>query len=372
MNPQEKKLMIVVVVLGAMLGLWQGYRAYQSKLAKLDAAIATQKNNLKKVERERQEADEGEKEWKAVGRQTLSLDPNEATTRLRDELNELAAKSGLSGATVRIMPVRGYGKTGVRVLESKVEAEGSLSEIRTFLFDIHRQPYLVRCRELSLGLLDAGSVSSSRSRGRSGSRQEQATVENMKLQVTLETLILPINRRVPKSEIVTAELQKEKRQPVERLMLANGGDYSKSIRPELFEPYREPPPPEPKPTPKPKPDSQPQPKPTPQPPPPPADQNMVVGRILIWPGNEQVVLENPGKGQEDKRVEIGDQMYGGTLIYIHPKGAVTEQKDGRWLFHPVSSPLKENFELTADSQPEVYHKLTKLQEYLKGITKAAG
>lgn len=363
MNPQEKKLMIVVAVLGATLGLWQGYRAYQGKLADLDNEKARQLDNLKRVEAERAEAERGEIEWKAIGQQTLSLDPNEATTRMRDELNELTAKSRLSGSTVRILPVRAYGRTGVSVLESKVSAEGSLNEILAFLFEIHRQPYLIRCKDIVLGL----ARSDSRARG------DQSGIERMTLQVSIETLILPTNRRVPASEIVTADLQRQNRQPQERLMLARVADYRKSIRPALFEPYKEPPPPPPPPGPRGR-EDRPRPAPRqPPPPPPPPDEDMVVGRILIWPGNEQVVLEKSGRGQqEDKRVEIGDTVYGGTLIYIHPKGAVTEQKDGKWLFHPVSSPLKDNFELTADSQPEVYYKLTKLQEWLKGITIVPG
>jgi hypothetical protein len=114
----------------------------------------------------------------------------------------------------------------------------------------------------------------------------------------------------------------------------------------------------------------------PPPPIPPADADFVVGRLLSSPLTQQVVLEdrrNPAAPAE-KRVEIGQPLYDGTLVYIHPKGAVSEktQENGSILLriHPIGEPVR-NLQTIVENDarfPDVYYKVMKLKSKVAGIT----
>lgn len=111
-----------------------------------------------------------------------------------------------------------------------------------------------------------------------------------------------------------------------------------------------------------------------QPPPPPADAQFTVARILSSPMGQYVVLEdrrtpnNPNP--PERKVEVGEPLFDGILVYVHPRGAVSE-KDSQWRIHPMGQqvqagmkPLsKENYQFG-----DVYIELVKLYERFKGIT----
>ncbi|HOA72907.1 MAG TPA: hypothetical protein PL151_16870 [Phycisphaerae bacterium] len=110
----------------------------------------------------------------------------------------------------------------------------------------------------------------------------------------------------------------------------------------------------------------------PPPPQPPPDANLVLARIISSPTRQQVVLENPAnKAEEDKRVEIGDTLYGGTLIFVHPKGAVST-KDDKLYYHPLTKALRECVPLTEESQPELLYEYLKLEQRAAGISERPG
>ena len=101
---------------------------------------------------------------------------------------------------------------------------------------------------------------------------------------------------------------------------------------------------------------------------------MVVRGLLSSPRGQLTVLEKPSKrpGEgEDEYKEVGDEMFGGTLIFIHPKGAVTE-KDGVRRFHAIGQELGDFVPLTEENQPAVYHELLKLQNRTAGISQESG
>ena len=89
------------------------------------------------------------------------------------------------------------------------------------------------------------------------------------------------------------------------------------------------------------------------------------------------LLEEPaargrrGGQSESTYKQVGDPMYGGTLVFVHPRGAVTEQ-DGKLLFHPLGEPLNSGRELSAEEEPIVYHELLKLKEKARGISERPG
>lgn len=109
--------------------------------------------------------------------------------------------------------------------------------------------------------------------------------------------------------------------------------------------------------------------------PPPADANMVLSRVLSSPRGQQAVLTNPAQQNNplapETRVEVGEQMFGGTLIFIHPKGAVTES-DGVRRFHPIGAALSANQPLSELDHPEVFQDMVKLEARLKGISQVPG
>lgn len=113
-----------------------------------------------------------------------------------------------------------------------------------------------------------------------------------------------------------------------------------------------------------------------KPPPPvaqrPEDENLVLSRIISSERGQQVVLENPSnKTVEDKRVEIGDTLWGGKLVFVHPKGAVSHKEDKLW-YHPLTKALREAVPLTEQSQPELLYEVMKLEQQAAGISQKPG
>jgi len=113
-----------------------------------------------------------------------------------------------------------------------------------------------------------------------------------------------------------------------------------------------------------------------RPPPPPPDANLTLARIVSSPRGAHVVLEDPdprNKGAEDKRVEVGDTLYDGILVFVHPKGAVS-QKDDKLRYHPLTRPLRECEPLTIEAQPELFDAVMqlKLEERATGISRGPG
>ncbi len=108
------------------------------------------------------------------------------------------------------------------------------------------------------------------------------------------------------------------------------------------------------------------------PPAPPLDANLILARIISSPRSQQAVLEDPGnKTAVDQRVEVGGSFFGGTLIYVHPKGAVSE-KDNQLRFHPLTKALRECVPLTEDSQPLLLFEVMKLEKRAAGISPGPG
>ena len=355
---------ILLIVLGAAVGLLVVRTVvvrYMGVLRGYDAQIAQSQMELEKSQQEIARAQNGRAQWLEIGAQTLSMDGNEATTRLREEMTKLTEDSGLREVDVALesMP-KTWLKNRVRVLNFVVGGQGKLDDVVAFLFKLHRQPYAVRVKNLTLDLVAKPTRRKEAAPGQRG-------LLNMK--ASLDTLILPANQMVLKIE--PAALEAGKRKDFERTELAALVDYKPLLDKKLFQPY-EPPPRIVEKNPK-------QPvKVTPQPaqqvvqaPPPPADAQMVLGRLLSSPRGQLAVLEGRKPNAEDTYIEVGEEMYGGTLVYVHPLGAVTE-KDGQFRFHAIGEPLQNCKPLTEQDQPVVYSELMKLMSEATGITRRPG
>jgi len=467
MNPREKVLLGLV---GAALLLFMGKAVrdgYLGKLKRLDNQIKSSKKDLSAIEREKEEVKVGLSIWGEAGRQTLSMDLKEARTLLRNELYQLTDRVGMPKADVRLQEPRFFGKkNGLRVLPCSVQGEAELETIIRFLFELSRQPYLVRCKRLKL------ERPRPKQRSQQSKKEDRIVVEvdtRLLMKAELDTLILPKARLwgqpIP---LNTADLESEEREPTAQAQLAKLDDYASILAKKLFQPYvppapakvsaltpgngvkdlshqglilewkaadrarkykiffgdrspgqpqpneqantrfrptklvagkkyywridsigeggitagdvwsfttkaPPPPPPAPKRVSKPKP-KRPPPPPKPAGPPPckPTDGYWVIGRVLSSPRVTQIVLENPRNANApDERKELGDDLYCGTLILIHPKGAVSDQ-DGERRFHPIGAALKDCQPLTEEEFPLVFHELAKLEEMAAGISKRPG
>ncbi len=103
-----------------------------------------------------------------------------------------------------------------------------------------------------------------------------------------------------------------------------------------------------------------------QAPQPAADQNMVLSRVYSSPRGQIAVLQDPANPQgEDKRVEVGEGFYGGTLVFVHQKGAVSE-RDGLRQFHVIGEPLRNAKPLTQVDHPQIWSEIAKLERLALG------
>jgi hypothetical protein len=363
MNKREKMLAIVLGLGVFLLMSRLVVSKYRTALSDYDNIISNLKKDLNEIDQEQRMADQAARQWRErIGPQTLAMDEKEAANRLRKELFLLAEKAGLAELNIDLgSTAKSWESNGLKVLSCKLQAEGPLEKILSFLFELHRQPYDVRCKRLNLTQAVHRVHSSRRKTGGEGL---------LKMTADLDTLILPTNSLVPVFD--TADLDTKQRRTVPRTRWELLEDYQALVKRDLFQPYA---PPAPKPPPKRA--SKPEPK-KPRPKPerkrPPADARMVLGRTLSSPRGQIAVLEHPGprgRGREDVYKYVGDEMYGGVLVYVHPRGAVTQQDDG-WLFHPLGEALNRGRELDGSEEPIVYHEILKLRDRTKGISEAPG
>ncbi len=368
MNKRERMMMIL---LGAGLALVGGRAVvglYRAALVDYGKQVDRLNQNLNKLTLEKAQAEHAKQRWVAeIGPQTLSTEVNEAMTRLRDELYQLTDQARLREVRVDLGRPAPWGRNGVRVLNGTVSAQGKLEDLVRFMFELHRQPFAVRIKNLTVAQVRKGAELA---------RASAADKGLLKMSARLETLILPPNQMVQPSWIQVAALSPENRQPVPRTMLASVADYKPMLDKKMFQPYEPPPPPPPPPRdpapPTPPTQAERPPEPPPPPPPPPRDAQMIVGRLLSSPRGQIVVLEDPRqRGGVEEHREIGEEMYGGMLIFVHPQGAVTE-KDGERRFHPIGEPLQNCQPLTEREQPLVFNDLLKLESRMAGINRGPG
>jgi hypothetical protein len=199
---------------------------YMGALADKKGEILALQKRVIDIRKAKQQAESNQKHWKEIGGQTLSMDPNEVATRLRDEMYEVSKKCGLTDTEVNLGAVNPWLKNDVRVLGGTFSAKGTMKQVLDLLFEVYQAPYLVRFRQFTLT--------------QAGGKAPKGT---LKITSKIETLILPSNTKV--KTIVPAVLEKEKRKPVttRTLLASNIGDYDKSILDKkMWEQYVPPPP----------------------------------------------------------------------------------------------------------------------------------
>ncbi len=354
MNPRERLLLTIIAVLaliGAALGAGRLYVARSEKLAQ---DLQYEQNRLKDARKRLAAAEAAEIEWKAVGRQTIAADAMVAKGRFREELIRLATESGFSVPPTQIdlIGAVSQGRNGLTTVVYQVKAEGTTSRVVDLLSALYRQPYLVRCRSIELKpVVDKGRPAEA----------SPAAVRRLALSLSVETPILPSDRRVPKIDAMDSlagpaglvnrlngrsvseyrVISDDLFGPPLRIVQGPDGSGSTGGGPRTEDPKRNKKPIDPD----------------------PPDAHLLLARVLSSPRIQQVVLADPANtNAADRRVEVGDEMYEGTLIFIHRTGAVSEsKKDGKRRFHAVGLPLDQAEELSVDRHPEVVDSLRKLE-----------
>ena len=154
MKTRERTLLIVLGAAAGLLVVWTMVGRYTGVLGGYDTQIAGLHKDLDKSQQEKAKAQDGRTQWLEIGSQTLSMDGNEATTRLREEMTKLTEKSGLREVEVSLESMQTWMKNRVRVLSFSVAGQGKLDDVVAFLFELHSQPYAVRVKGLTLDLVD--------------------------------------------------------------------------------------------------------------------------------------------------------------------------------------------------------------------------
>ena len=108
MNSRERILVILVSAVAALFVVKGVAGKYIGTIHDYDRQVLQLNRDLNKAKGDRLLAQNARLEWLQAGAETLSMDPNEATTRLREELEKLGEKSKLADVkvTVASMPQR--------------------------------------------------------------------------------------------------------------------------------------------------------------------------------------------------------------------------------------------------------------------------
>ncbi len=360
MNRREKILLFLVVgTLGLGIGLKVVREQVIERFRRWDQDITRKKSELQNLEGQRHLVKIQKERWERLARETLASDVPTARTRFINELDALSHRHGLENVSVR--PSEAGSSTGpFTLLNCTVDAEGTLAQIVPFVRDLHNQPFMVRLRMVTLLPL-------------TGKQQGK-----LRVSLKAETVVLAYQKLVP--QVVTAELAEGKRKEVLRAS-EDPKAYMAIVEKNLFEPYKEPPvvtrvdPPPPPPATQAAP-----PPPVAAAPPPPArkrDPGFTSTRItalLSTPDTQEVVVTD---GAKKRRVyKVGDEFDGGTLVYVHPDGAVVVYKpegaqEAEKNFYPLGKLMSEMTVLTenvpADHIPpvvlhEVLHVISRMQQ----------
>lgn len=233
MSKRERILVILICVMGGLLLVRTGVTSYRGGLVERDRIIENKEGEVRRLELEVEKEKVARREWIQIGEQTLSQNPNEIVNLMREELFRLAEASGLQDVTVNPGRIdRAWQRTEVLALRPSVRGEGTLDQILKFMYALYRQPYLIRCRTVTVTPEDA--------RGREPQRR---TTGRLQLDLELETLILPSSPGYPSFTPVQADEERRGQEVEGRLQLASLEEYRERIPAELFSVYVPPPPP---------------------------------------------------------------------------------------------------------------------------------
>lgn len=201
MNKREKTLVILLMGVLLVFGLKQGRSTYSGIKSDLQGEISDIRKKKKDLEKEKQLVRAAEDLWREIGAQTLATDPVRAKNLLREQLLKLASDTGLGNALPDLRNDEKEGKYGLRRIGARITAETDLATVRKFMYAMHRQPYVMRCKSLKLTPITERQTGADRN---DPMAKVQMPTGRFRMEVTLETLILPVEPYLP--TISTAKL----------------------------------------------------------------------------------------------------------------------------------------------------------------------
>lgn len=321
-------------------------RAEQTRAARLKAELKA----LARVEQD----------WQGLTKRTFSLDGEEAQRRFRRDMHQLLDRHGLKEPKVSPGALVRYKDDSVGA-PLNISASGTLNQIVGFLVDFYRRDYLARLDKVRI-TADQGaisSVNSERARGgrgnRGGGQDFGPNGPEMKISMSAVTLVLP--------KIEELEHPVIEGDPVELpdgRLLRKQMEYTAIYEANPFEPYvptqviaSKPPDPDPGKT-----------RERPPPPEPPKEDlrkdahNFVLKAVTRMDGEYYAYVYDERSPQaEPHKYKIGDDFDNGTLLLVHPRGAVAraeeDEGDVDW-FYPLRFPEPASFADREELDPDVY------------------
>ena len=322
MKASEKKLLIgfavvtgVIVVSRAAPGLRRAFD-YTTR-------IADARQKLEDLEKIQTQFQDDQARYAEYVDRTGSTDPGVVEHQIKPRLDELIGASNLDRPRVapRSTPDP---RTGIVTIRFSISAEGTWPDALRFVRDLHELPSVAQCT--SLKLLPAS---------------RRLREDKVKIDADLEVAVLP--RMKAAGPIKPGE-------PPDAIIKHNDPDLLAMAEPPFWPPV-----------------------PQPVPPPPPVvvvdveapgpperqrnfdplrDEKFIT---MVWRyGGSDVTIGSRVNSTLREQKGIGDDLDGGTIIWVHPLGAVTRTEDGEEYFYPTGERLADCVPVeTATAYPEV-------------------
>jgi Tfp pilus assembly protein PilO len=351
MNRREKILLALVVgtlVLGLGLKLFRSQ--VLDRIVRMDRTIAAKQVEIRNINAQKAVLRGQTKFWDEIAAQTLSTDVSEAHSELLYRLTELAQKHGIPKPSVAVIEARPF-KSGLTPLPITIDGTGTLSDVVRFLYALHNQPYIVQTRSVKLVPV------------------KEKNETRIRLTLKGESLALPPHKLAPDATTVM-KTPAEKQLAKTRTAFAEASKYQSIAEKHIFERYVKPPTPEPFVDANRKHDPETQPAKHTDPVTPvvqrkfdPARTSTKLTALIGTPDRQEVVLT--GTDKKRRVVKIGDDFDGGTLIFVHPEGAVVVYKDEKGKdekdFYPAGKLMSDMKVLTEDENPEVFSIVSRME-----------
>jgi hypothetical protein len=207
-------------------------------------------------------------------------------------------------------PVRDR-KTGIHTVPVAVSAEGELQRVIEFLEKCYELPYVARFKDVKLA--PAGTK-----------RGKSKASDRVKLRATYEALTLPEASQA--EGLIDIELLEQPGEVVKHAGTEYAMIWERKPFSEYVEPTRE--------QPKPRQTDKPEPKPVePEPVRVAGDRDRrdkYVAGVLRYGVDELLIKNEKRKTQE--YVAKGEELDGGTLLYVHPYGGIVRKQDGDYFY----------------------------------------
>ncbi len=342
MNTREKRLATIVGSLaGIVLVAKVVYPLTLKPLFDVSNEIAELEDDLADWEDKQDLFDVSMRRYKEFVERTGGTDPMRVRNVIQARLEGMLRKVGLESADSKVSPKKPSvdRKSQVATVSFHIAAEGPLNKSIRFLKQCYELPYVGRFKDVKLAPASA----------KAADKQKDLIT----LTATYQILVPPKDPAAVDMIDFTALHQPDQVVAHEGLPLAMIWDrkpFNEYVKQEIRRPtppIRQPPAvkePEPK-------------KPGPKKTPPPPKQEdpdrkvKYIAAVLRYGTDELLVTNNRSKTSE--YVAKGEKLDGGTLIYVHPFGAIVRKDDG-YHFYEIGKLLSEDLPLDQVSNvPEI-------------------